>query len=167
MSNPTETLSDYKIQSVIATAASAQLNSSDTSFCDKVNFLYRQKLTNYFLFRGSAINDTTMDNDKIYSLNYKTSLVLVPGSYGPATIQNKLESEYGENTYVEYFLFKNRGDNLKFKEKMIKDILSCGDNGWIVEPSSDKTSYFIKGADSQNIMDIEYIGPKGITVIYF
>ena len=108
-----------------------------------------------------------MDNGKIYSLNYKTSLVLVPGSYGPATIQNKLESEYGENTYVEYFFFRNRGDNLKFKEKLIKDILSCGGNGWKVEPSSDKTSYLIKGTDGQNMMDIEYDGQKGITVIFF
>jgi hypothetical protein len=149
-----EEKSSYNISSIIATVESGQVNDNPT-ICDQVQFLLRQRLTNYTQITG-AIADTTMDvldKRKIGFINHISTFTFYKNSKSQISVDPV-------GTYIAFdqsLIYSNAADAAQAQRYFIENFKNCLGADWKGgTDTQDANWYKFESERHQNISIILY-----------
>jgi hypothetical protein len=158
-----ENNASYNLNCIIATQTSG-LAGDNPTICDQVQFLLRQRLTDYMQITG-AIADTTMDvldKKKIGFINYVSTFTIDKNS------KAKIAIDPG-GTYIAFdqsLFYNNNADAAQAQRYFIENFKTCLGSDWKgeVDPQ-DANWYKFKKGRHQNISIILYPEYKYVQIL--
>ena len=158
-----ESYAGYTVECVIATPASGVIMDSPT-VCDQLQFLLRQRLTNYMQITGK-LSDTTMDvldKTKIQSVNYLSTFTFYKNSEAKVNIG----PGFTHVMFDQSLQYNSDADAAQAQRYFIQQFKACLGEGWKeeVDPSNPNWHEF-KTDGSHNIGLILYPGYKFLEIL--
>ncbi len=158
-----ENSSLYDLECIIATPASGTIADKAT-VCDQLQFLLRQRLTNYMQLVG-VLSDTTMDvldKKKIQSVNYLSTFTFYKNSLA------KIDVDPGGN-YVAFdqsLSYASDADAAQAQRYFIEQFKACLGPDWTEEvESNDANWHKFKKRDGHDVSIIFYPGYKYVQIL--
>jgi hypothetical protein len=153
----------YKVYCVIATSASGIIMDSPT-VCDELQFLLRQRLTNYMQITG-ALSDTTMDvldKKKIQSVNYLSTFTF----YKNSAAKINIDPGYDYVAFDQSLFYNSDADAAQAQRYFIAQFKTCLGEGWTEEVESNDANWhkFIKEGNNP-VSLILYPGYKYLQIL--
>ena len=133
----------FSVYCLIANSESGNIKENPT-LCEQIEFLLRQKLTNFIQITG-PIKDTTMDGKKILTINHFSTFAFKNKNrtYISTSQDNLL------NTYWEDLYYIKKPDALKAQQYYVKKFEPCLGSTWQgVVDEYDQNDYIFKIKDS-------------------
>jgi len=158
-----ENSSSYNLESIIATPASGTIVDKAT-VCDQLQFLLRQRLTNYMQITGT-LSDTTMDvldKKKIQSVNHLSTFTFYKNSV--AKIDIDPISDFV--AFDQSLFYSSDADAAQAQRYFMSQFKACLGEGWAEEVDpNDANWHTFKKDGSKPISLILYPGYKYLQIL--
>jgi hypothetical protein len=158
-----ENSSSYNLEGIIATPSSGTIMDKPT-VCDQLQFLLRQRLTNYMQITGT-LSDTTMDvldKKKIQSVNYLSTFTFYKNSVA------KINVDPGSN-YVAFdqsLLYNSDADAAQAQRYFVEQFKTCLGPEWTEEvETQDANWHKFKNPRGHAVSIIFYPGYKYVQIL--
>jgi len=159
-----ENNTSYKVDCVIATQASGIIMDNPT-VCDQLQFLLRQRLTNFMQITG-ALSDTTMDvldKKKIQSINHLSTFTFYKNSVAKINV----DPGYDYMAFDQSLFYNSDADAAQAQRYFISQFKACLGDGWTeeTEPNDVNWHKFTKAGSSNPVSLILYPGYKYLQIL--
>jgi hypothetical protein len=158
-----ESYAGYTVDCVVSTVTSGVIMESPT-VCDQLQFLLRQRLTNYMQITG-ALSDTTMDvldKKKIQSVNHLSTFTF----YKNSAAKINIDPGFGYLAFDQSLFYNSDADAAQAQRYFIEQFKACLGTGWAeeVEPGDSNWHKFTKEGNNP-VSLILYPGYKYLQIL--